>query len=144
MKTSGALILLVMFFISSGCSHLRPSKTDAAVVEFERQEDNGFVNLVPCKIVLSDGQKLSLSGGERAVVSVQPGNLWVTVFSQDPYSPHSSARAWRSSRTALQIERGQKLRVFVEPMAKDSAYIGGWKVRATNGALQATSVGPGS
>ena len=144
MKVSAIFVLLVMFLITGGCSHLRPSKTDAAVIEFERQEDNGFVNVVPCTLVLSDGHKVTLSGGERAVVSVQPGNLWVTVFSQDPYSPHSSARAWRSSRTALQIERGQKLRVFVEPMAKDSAYIGGWKVRATNGALQATSVGPGS
>jgi len=121
-----------MFLITGGCSHLRPSKTDAAVIEFERQEDNGFVNVVPCTLVLSDGHKVTLSGGERAAVSVQPGSVWVDAFSHDPYSLGSDARAWRSSRTTLQVEKGQRLQFLVEPTASGSTYTGGWTIQVVN------------
>jgi len=53
MKTPAILGLVVTLF-ASGCSHLRPARDGVASIEFERQEDNGSVNIVPCTLVLSD------------------------------------------------------------------------------------------
>jgi hypothetical protein len=130
MKASVILGLLVTFLAASGCSHLEPVHDSVAVIDFERQEDNGFVNIVPCRVVLSDHQKISLSGGERATVSVSPGRIDVIAYSIDPYAPHSRATAWRSPRTTLQISAGERLRVRVAPSATDSTYDGGWVIRA--------------
>ena len=120
---------IVLMFVS-GCSHFQPAQRGVATIEFERQEDNGSVNIVPCTLVLSDHQKITLRGGERAVVSVRPGTLYVTAFSIDPYSPHSSGRAWRSPRMKFQAVSGESLRVIVEPASSGSKYTDGWTIHA--------------
>jgi hypothetical protein len=125
--TLGALVLL-----ASGCSSMRPAKRGVATMEFERQENNGLVNLVPSTLVLSDHQKVTLSGGERAVVSVSAGSFYVMASSIDPYSPHSGERTWRSPRTRFQVVPGERLRVFVEPAASGSTYCGRWTLRSAN------------
>jgi len=125
--TLGVLLLLV-----SGCSHLRPVHDGVATIEFERQEDNGLVNIVPCTLVLSDHQTITLGGGERASLSVSAGSFHITAFSIDPYSPHFDERAWRSPRTTFQLASGETLRVFVEPASSGSTYNGGWTIRAAN------------
>ena len=123
--TSGVLLLLL-----SGCSQLQPAQRGVATVEFERQENNASVNIVPCTLVLSDHQTITLCGGERAVVSVSPGSFYVTAFSIDPYSAHSGARAWRSPRTRFHVASGERLRVFVEPASSGSTYTRGWSIHA--------------
>ena len=132
MKASVIFGLLLMFLACSGCSHLQGVHEDVAVIEFEREEDNGSVNIIPCTIVLSDHQRIKLSGGERAVASVSPGSFYVTAFSVDPYSRHSDATAWRSPRTRFQVASGERLRVSVEPAASGSTYTGGWSIQAAN------------
>ena len=132
MRASVIFGLLVMFLTCSGCSHLQRTRGDMAVVEFERQEDNGSVNIVPCNLVLSDHQRVTLNAGERAVVLVSPGSFYVTAFSVDPYSPHSDATAWRSPRTRFEVVSGEPLRVSVEPVASGSTYTGGWLIQAAN------------
>jgi hypothetical protein len=125
--TSGVLLLLV-----SGCSQFQPAQRGVATIEFERQEDNGSVNIVPCTLVLSDHQKITLSGGERAAVSISPGSCYVTAFSIDPYSPHSDERAWRSPRMIFEVASGERLRVVVEPASSGSTYTGRWTIHAAN------------
>ena len=132
MKASVVFGLLVTFIPASGCSHLQPAHDGVAVVEFERQEDNGSVNILPCTVTLSDRQKVTLIGGERAVVSVSPGSFCVTASSADPYSPNSRATAWRSPRTRFQVSVGERLQVQVEPTATGSTYSGGWTIRSAN------------
>lgn len=135
--TSGVLFLLV-----SGCSHFQPAQRGVAMVEFERQEDNGSVNIVPCTLVLSDHQKITLGGGGRAAVSVSPGSFYVAAFSIDPYSPHSDERAWHSSRTTFEVASGERLRVVVEPASSGSTYTGGWTIHAAKKSLEATATRP--
>jgi hypothetical protein len=130
MRAPALFGLFVLFLANSGCTHFQPAHVGATVIEFERQEDNGSVNIVPCTLVLSDHQTIILSGGERAAVSVLPGGFYVTAFSVDPYSPHSDAIAWRSPRTRFQVASGERLRVLVEPTASGSTYTGGWIVHA--------------
>jgi len=132
MKLSPILGLLVMSLVGTGCSHLHHAQKGVAVIEFERQEDNGSVNILPCILFVSDHQKVILSGGERAVLTVSPGSFSVTAFSADPYSPNSTATAWRSPRTRIQVSTGERLRVRVEPTATGSTYSGGWTIWAAN------------
>lgn len=108
--------------------HSRP----VATVEFEREEENGSVNIVPCTLVLSDHQKVTISGGDRAAVSVSPGFFEVTAFSIDPYTPGSSETAWHSRPTAFRVADGERLKVFIEPASSGSTYIGGWSIYAVN------------
>jgi hypothetical protein len=129
-KRVSVFALLVMFLSGSGCAHMRSAHDPAAVIEFERQENNGSVNIVPCTLVLSDGQRLTLSGGERVAASVAPGNVWIRAFSLDPYNPHSGPAAWHSPRTKFRVGPGGRLRVVVEPKAVGSTYVGGWIVQA--------------
>lgn len=121
--------LLVMFLSGSGCAHTRSAEAPFAVIEFERPENNGSVNIFPCTLVLSDGQRLTLSGGDRAAVSVPTGNFRIRAFSLDPYHPHSDPAAWSSPRMRFHAGRGDRLRFVVEPTALDSTYIGGWTIR---------------
>src|SRR5882724_8618209 len=46
MKASAVFGLLVIFLTCSGCSHLQRAHDGAAVIEFERQEDNGSTDEV--------------------------------------------------------------------------------------------------
>jgi len=133
-------IFLVLLLLVSGCSHL-PADRGVATIEFDRQEDNGSVNVVPCTLVLSDGQTVTLRGGERAVVSVRSGTFHVTAFSVDPYTPHSDERAWRSPRVRFHTASGERLRVFVEPASSGSTYTGGWVIHAANKSIQAARDG---
>ena len=130
MKAASIFALLVMSLSGSGCAHLRSVDDPIAVIEFERPENNGSMNIVPCTLVLSDRQRLTLSGGERAEVSVSPGNFRDRAFSLDPYTPHSCPAAWRSPRARFHVGRGERFRVVVEPAAVDSTYVGGWTIRA--------------
>jgi hypothetical protein len=132
MRASAIFSFLVMILTGIGCSHLQPTHVKPAVIEFERQEDNGLVNIVPCTLVLSDHQRITLNGGERAAVWVSPGSVYVTASSEDPYSSHSDATAWRSPRTRFRVASDQKVRVLVEPAASGSTYTGGWIIRAAN------------
>jgi hypothetical protein len=122
----------ILLLLLSGCSHLQPTQRGVVTIGFERQENNGSVNIVPCTLIFSDYQTITLSGGEREVVSVSPGNFYVTAYSIDPYSPHSGARAWRSPRTRFHVASGESLRVFVEPAFSGSTYTGGWTIHAAN------------
>ena len=141
MKAS-AIFRLLLILACSGCSHVQRAQDGMALVEFERQEDNGSVNIVPCILVLSDHQRITLNGGERATVSVSPGGFFVTASSTDPYSPHSNSRAWRSPRTRFPVASGERLRVSVEPAGSGSTYTGGWTIQAANKALQTTAAAP--
>jgi hypothetical protein len=132
----------ILSFLVTGCSHLQPAHDGVATIEFERREDNGSVNIVPCTLVFSDHQSITLSGGERAIVSVSAGSFYVTAFSIDPYSPHSDERAWRSPRTRFHVESGERLRVLVEPASSDSTYTGGWMIQAANKISGANAGGP--
>lgn len=132
MKAAANFKLLLLFLAGSGCSHFQPTHVEPAVIEFERQEDNGLVNIVPCTLVLSDHQRITLNGGERADVSISPGIVYVTAFSEDPYSPHSDATAWRSRRKEFRVGSDDRIRVLVEPAASGSTYTGGWIFRAVN------------
>ena len=140
-RMSAPAIFLGLLLLVSGCSHL-PADRGVATIEFDRQEDNGSVNILPCTLVLSGGQTVTLGGGERAVVSVQPGTFHVTAFSIDPYTPHSDERAWRSPSVRFHVASGERLRVFVEPASSGSAYTGGWIIHAANKSLQATATAP--
>jgi hypothetical protein len=143
MKTSAILGLLVILTCGSGCSNLdRTHGERVALIEFEREEDNGLVNIVPCRLVLSDRQTITLTGGDRRVVFVLPGEFFVTAFSEDPYSPRRDSAAWRSSRTRFHVGAGQRLRIIVEPAAVDSTYSGGWTIRAANHRVDRTAAGP--
>jgi len=133
-KASVNLTLLLM--LASGCFHLEPAHSGLAMIVFERQEDNGFVNIVPCNLVLSDHQKVTLSGGSRAVVSVSPGQFYVRAFSIDPYTPNFDETAWRSHRVGFNVADGDMLRVSVEPRSAGSTYIGGWALYAVNYRMQ--------
>jgi len=108
---------------------------DAATIEFVRQEDNGSVNIVPCTLILSNNQKVTLSGGDRASLSVAPGNFYVTALSIDPYTPDLSERAWRSPRTKFRVAAKETLRVFVDPASSGSTYTGGWTIHAADAKL---------
>ena len=130
----------VLFLLVSGCSHLQPVQRGIATIEFERQEDNGSVNIVPCTLVLSDDQKIVLSGGERAVISIAAGSFYVAAFSIDPYSPHSDERAWRSRRRRFRVAERETLRITVEPASSGSTYTGGWIIHAANHALHRTAI----
>jgi hypothetical protein len=122
-------IFIVLLLFLSGCCHL-PADRGVATIEFERQEDNGSINIVPCILVLSYGQKVTLRGGEGALVSVRSGTLRITAFSIDPYTPHSDERAWHSPRVSSQATTRKILRVYVEPVSSGSTYIGGWFLHA--------------
>ena len=76
MKASAIFGVLGMLCCSS-CSHLQRAHDGMGVIEFERQEENGSVNIVPCTLVLSDHRRITLSGGERSVVSVSSGSFQV-------------------------------------------------------------------
>jgi hypothetical protein len=128
------VILGVLLLLLSGCSQLQPG--GVASIEFERQENNGSVNIVPCTLVLSDHQTITLRGGERAIVSLRPGSFYVTAFSIDPYSRQSDQRAWCSSPVRFQASSGERLRVLVEPAFSGSIYNGGWIIHAANHPLQ--------
>lgn len=136
MRASVTFTMLLLFV--SACSYLQHVQQNAATIEFERQEDNGSVNILPCTLVVSDHQRVTLIGGQHATVSVSPGKVWIEAFSPDPYSPHFSAKAWRSTRISFQVGRGERVRFSVEPEAAGSTYIGGWFIRAPNTAPEPT------
>jgi hypothetical protein len=141
MKASVVFGILVILSCS-GCIHLRRAPEGMAVIEVERQEDNGFVNIVPCTLILSDHQQRTLSGGEQTVVSVPSGVFYVEAFSIDPYSPGSDTKAWRSPRTRFHAAHGERLRISVEPAASGSTYTGGWTIRAADKILPETAAEP--
>src|SRR6266581_4839675 len=98
-----------------------------STIEVQRPENNGSVNIVPCALVFNDGQRVTLSGGEQAVVSIRSGRSWVTAFSVDPYGQKSGdLNRWRSRRFRIHVGKDERLRLSVEPRSKDSAYTGGW------------------
>ena len=125
-RMSASVIFTVLLVVVSGCSHLQPVHQDAATIEFDRPEDNGSVNILPCTLVISDRQRVTLIGGQHATVAIPPGKLWVEAFSSDPYSLHSSAEAWRSTRITFHIGSGERIQFCIEPRAEGSTYIGGW------------------
>lgn len=128
MRVSGISILLLVFALAgAGCACTHSLERAPTSVEVERPENNGSVNILPCTIIFSDGQKRILNGGDRVVLPVRPGALWVTAFSPDPYRTDSTdSTAWRSSRFTFRVNPGETLRLSVEPKSKDSAYVGGW------------------
>jgi hypothetical protein len=138
-----SIIFTILLPIVSGCSHLQPVHQDAATIEFDRPENNGSVNILPCTLVLSDQQRVTLIGGQHATVSISPSKLWVEAFSPDPYSPDSSSTAWHSSRIRFHLGSGERVRFSIEPRAEGSTYIGGWTIHhAPNTALEPTPTAP--
>lgn len=121
-----SVIFGISMLIVSGCSCLPPIRQGVATLEFERQEDNGSVNIVPCTLVLSDHQRATLVGGQHATVAVTPGNFWVEAFSPDSYSSHYNAETWRSARVRFRVESGERIRFSIAPKAEGSTYSGGW------------------
>jgi hypothetical protein len=131
-------VLLICAMVGAGCSHTastRRSQTGRASVVIERPENNGSVNILPCTIILSDGQRCTLIGGEHAIISVQSGALCATASSADPYVPPNSGYpvAWHSPRFGFHLGAGERVRLSVEPRSSGSTYIGGWTIsRAAN------------
>jgi hypothetical protein len=130
-----SLLLLALVFVSVACSHVRAghvSEAAAATIVVERPENNGSVNILPCTIAFSSGQKITLSGGETATTSVSAGFLWVEASSVDPYHPETTdLGAWRSRRVEIRLRPGEVLRLSVEPKSRGSTYVGGWSIQRT-------------
>ena len=126
MKPTLFSILLVGLLLGTDCS-----RTRLGTVEFVRPENNGFVNIVPCTLVLSDHRTLTLVGGESATVSLPPESFSVRVFSIDPYTPDFDIGAWSSSLEKFHISGGEQIRLFVEPCSSGSTYSGGWGIYRT-------------
>lgn len=125
------IALAAPLFLALGCAHVTTGQqggTAMATVRVDRPEDNGSVNIVPCVIVLNDGQTCALSGGDSVMISVQPGRLWLAASSLNPYSSPDSGypTAWRSHRFHFHVARGEVIRISVEPKSRNSTYVGGW------------------
>src|SRR5258707_5959942 len=122
-------ILLLMFAITgAGCLHTHSGDSTYVVpasIEIKRPENNGSINILPCTISFSDGQKCELSGGERKVVSVRSGALWAAASSPDPYRlAATDSPAWRFAVFRFNIRPGETLRLSVEPKPKKSTHVG--------------------
>jgi hypothetical protein len=128
----GYIRLFMILLVSSGCVHSRSATDAVATIEFERREDNGSVNIVPCTLSLSDDQKVTLSGGEKRVVFVSAGSFYLTAASIDPYAPHSEAAAWNSRRMRFRVRKGEHLRLLFAPTSTCSTYVGGWTIQVNN------------
>jgi hypothetical protein len=127
-----SVLWLAFVLPGAGCIHTRSRQHDdvaPANIQIERPENNGSVNILPCTIIFSDGQRCELLGGDQAVVLVRPGALWVAAYSRDPYRPDSvDSTAWRSLRFRFHVGSGQIFQLSVEPKSKGSAYTGGWLI----------------
>src|SRR5438105_2875769 len=89
-----SILLVALVCVGAGCCHNRSahySVIAAATVVVERPENNASVNILPCTVVFSSGQRITLSGGETGGVSVSAGSLWVQASSVDPYHRPESA-----------------------------------------------------
>src|SRR5262245_17514245 len=98
------LLALALVLVCSACCHVQSSQGARAMIECERPENGGFLNIVPCTVAFSDGQTRTLDGGEQIVVKVGAGSHWIAAFSADPYRPEPNRpKAWRSSRIRVDL-----------------------------------------
>jgi hypothetical protein len=127
-----SILLLVFVVAGASCLHTHCSESAHAAqanIVVERPENNGSVNILPCTIIFSDGQRCTLSGGDHVIVSIWSGASWAAASSPDPYRPDSAdSMSWRSPRFNFHVAPSETLRLSVEPKWKGSTYIGGWTI----------------
>lgn len=130
------------------------ASTAAGSVTVIRPENNGGMNLIPCKLVLRrstgllsaavthvDGQRpapiddlksLDLIGGDTLTLSVRPGKYSlsvVTPISEQPQGYRGKAHVWRSETLNVTVTKQGNVRVSILPTSAGPAYNGGWKIR---------------
>jgi hypothetical protein len=109
---------------------VRPTASnEGAQLCFQRQENNGSINILPSCIQISD-YKVPLLGGQSICLSVENGSTEAFVSSTVPYNPASKDnQACKSARLKLDLRAGDKRLFTVEPKSEHSAYVCGWNLR---------------
>src|SRR6266568_1411009 len=83
---------------------------DAAEICIERFEDNGFINISPINVLISDYVKVTLLGGYAACVFVRPGEQTIDMTFSFPYAGQKTAKYWTTPKRKFFAAGGQIVR----------------------------------
>src|SRR5438045_3599564 len=83
---------------------------DAAQICVERFEDNGFINISPINVLISDSAKLTLLGGYAGCVFVPAGKQTIRLTFSYPYAGEKTARYWTTPKRDFSAASGQIVR----------------------------------
>src|SRR6267154_2233716 len=67
---------------------------NAAQICVERFEENGFINISPIDVRISDNAKITLLGGYAGCVFVPAGKQTISLTFSFPYAGEKTARYW--------------------------------------------------
>jgi hypothetical protein len=118
--------VILSLVVVSGCAGQPQVSQSNCKILIERPENNGSINIVPCIVELSTGQKIILSGGQTNSFSVKPGAYFLTATSLNPYPDATKDSDWESSPVKITVTNLQVMKILAEPKSEGSAYIGGW------------------
>lgn len=121
-------IVLATILLTASLSHAAESKLSSSAsssICVQRPENNGILNIRPAIVGFSNGQSLTLSGGEKNCIQVSPGSYTAVAISRDPYDPNNS-NPWDSKPIALQVGESSIVNLELVPdLSKDI----GWELK---------------
>ena len=127
--------LLVFTSLFSGLAFAtgyKPEETTLiARICIERPENTGPLNVVSTEVKFSNGQKLSLSGGQAACIQVKPGEYSFEIESMDPNpaSHEGKPRTWESKTINVSVKEDEIATYEIFPETDENGYIGGWTAK---------------
>lgn len=84
-----------------------PSATEICI---ERFEDNGFINISPIDVRISDSVKITLLGRYAGCAFVQAGEQTISLTFPFPYAGEKTARYWTTPKRKFAATSGQTVR----------------------------------
>ncbi len=84
--------------------------TDAVEICVERFEENGFINISPVDVRISDNAKITLRGGYAGCVFVPPGEQTINLTFSFPYAGEKMVRYWTTPKRKFSTISGQTVR----------------------------------
>lgn len=130
------------------------ASTATGSITIIRPENNGRMNLIPCKLAIQpsgglvsaavthhggekavpidDLGKIDLTGGDTVTLSIRQGRYSLSVVTPLPDQPQGytagKPHAWRSETLKVAVTVQENVRVSVLPTSAGLTYDGGWKI----------------
>lgn len=93
----------------------------------KRPENKGLLNTVPVKILFSNKETLTLSGGEAGCVVVSPGRYTFSATSVNPYTSAKKDGRWKSVKIEINTSnQTSEFDLVLVPSINDKGYTDGW------------------